>query len=108
MQKILTTSALALIRFYRRHISHRKGWCCIHAQVHRKGTCSQYGLKVFTEHDPFTALRLLRARLCECRLTYRTWVARMNKDQYLEHCRRRGIMASPHEALLRRFKLRAT
>jgi putative component of membrane protein insertase Oxa1/YidC/SpoIIIJ protein YidD len=62
---------LAAIRFYRRHISPRKGFSCAH-RVHRGGpSCSTYGYRAVQRHGALIGLALIRRRLTRCGDVYR-------------------------------------
>ena len=108
MQNPLSTLAISFIDIYRRYLSHRKGYCCAHHRFRREGTCSEYGRKVFVEHNPFTAFRLLRRRLEECSLVYEAYVSRMSGIEYERHWQARGFLLSPHQAWIEKWKHRRT
>jgi putative component of membrane protein insertase Oxa1/YidC/SpoIIIJ protein YidD len=57
---------LAAIRFYRRHVSPRKGFACAY-RVHAGGcSCSTLSLRAVSRHGAWRGLGVLRLRLQEC------------------------------------------
>lgn len=57
---------LAAIRFYRRHVSPRKGFACAY-RVHVGGcSCSALGLRAVSRYGAWRGLGVLRLRLQEC------------------------------------------
>jgi putative component of membrane protein insertase Oxa1/YidC/SpoIIIJ protein YidD len=58
--------AVAMIRFYQRQLSPRKGFSCAY-RVHTGGTsCSGYGARVIERHGVVLGSALLRRRLQAC------------------------------------------
>lgn len=78
--------ALALIRFYRKWISPHKGFRCAHHAVHGQGTCSGYGLEVFSMHAFPEAWSRLMHRFRECGQAYK----HVSASREEEERRRRG------------------
>jgi putative component of membrane protein insertase Oxa1/YidC/SpoIIIJ protein YidD len=62
--------AVGAIGLYRRYLSPLKGFSCAHNAVHRRGSCSSFGLKVFERYRFGPAMTLLRRRLDDCRRAY--------------------------------------
>lgn len=63
--------ALAMIRFYQRRLSPRKGFSCAY-RVHTGGlSCSAYGAAVIARFGTVTGLALLRRRLKRCTAQHR-------------------------------------
>ena len=59
---------LASIRFYRRHVSPRKGFACAY-RVHGGGcSCSALGLRAVSRYGAWQGLGVLRLRLRECQV----------------------------------------
>ena len=67
---------LAAIRFYRRHLSPRKGFACAY-RVHVGGcSCSMLGLRAVSRYGAWRGLGVLRLRLRECHAAAQAWRAR--------------------------------
>ena len=58
--------SLRAIRFYQRHLSPRKGFCCAHRGATGGDSCSAYGYRVIGRRGLRQGLRLLRRRLDAC------------------------------------------
>lgn len=56
-----------LIDFYRKNLSHLKGYKCSYGVSKGNYTCSTYGRKVFLRFPFFTAIKLLRRQFERCR-----------------------------------------
>ena len=67
--------ALAIIRCYQKWISPHKGFRCAYQKFYRRESCSNFGLRVFEQHPPLAAWRLLRDRLGECKTAYDAFLA---------------------------------
>lgn len=65
-------SALAIeaIGLYRRHLSPRKGFRCAHHALHNRGSCSDFGLRVYGRLSFLEATVLMVRRLRDCRSAY--------------------------------------
>ena len=57
---------IALIRFYQRHLSPRKGYCCAHRKLHGGASCSQFGLRVLESQSLLLFLPMMRRRFDRC------------------------------------------
>lgn len=71
----MTTLAVGAIGVYRRYLSPWKGFRCAHAALHGRGSCSDFGLRVYERHPFATATALMRRRFAACRRAYLTLVA---------------------------------
>ena len=65
--RLLAHAAVILIRGYQRWISPLKGYCCAHNVLHRRGTCSHFGLSAISKSGLVRGLGDLRIRLSDCR-----------------------------------------
>ena len=66
----MTTLAVGAIGVYRRYLSPLKGFSRAHNALHRSGSCSDFGLKVYQRHGWTLATAMLRRRLQVCRMPY--------------------------------------
>ena len=66
LDSLLHRLALGLIRFYRKHLSHRKGYRCAWGVHTGRGTCSTVGLRAFRKAGFFKGLALLRRQFRRC------------------------------------------
>lgn len=71
----MTTIASTAVHLYRRFISPYKGFRCAHQAVHGRGSCSNYGLRVYDRRPFGQATALLKRRLEACRAAYQRVVA---------------------------------
>ena len=58
------------IELYQRHVSPRKGFCCAHNYLHRRGSCSQFAKRVVLRHGVVRFLSLMRLRFSACRKAF--------------------------------------
>lgn len=84
-RNILAVSAITL---YRKWISPYKGFRCAHQAILGQGSCSAYGLDVFSTRPFREALSLMRKRLSECRETYEHAMSSESEEE--RERRRRG------------------
>lgn len=63
----MKTICLALINFYQRFISPRKGFCCAHHQLHKGQTCSNAIKFIIRDNSFGTWLPLINARFQACK-----------------------------------------
>lgn len=68
MPSAFTVALLGLIRFYRRHLSHRKGYRCAWGQATGRDTCSGVGLRVVRRTGAWRGLLLMRRQFDRCTL----------------------------------------
>lgn len=68
--------ALAAIRFYQRHLSPRKGFCCAYRAHTGRASCSTLGYRAIRRFGVFSGLRLLRQRLGKCGIAHRRYSLR--------------------------------
>ncbi len=71
----MSTMAVGAIGVYRHYLSPLKGFRCAHAALHHRGTCSDFGLRVYGRHAFSKATAMLRRRFAECRSAYRVLMA---------------------------------
>lgn len=62
---------LSAIRFYQRHISPYKGFCCAYRAHTGRASCSMLGYRAVRYHGAFRGLAVLRLRLAKCGVAYR-------------------------------------
>lgn len=69
-----TLDGLALkgIRFYQRHVSPRKGFCCAHAALHGGEGCSAAVARIIREDGVLAGRGRIAARFAACREAYNT------------------------------------
>jgi uncharacterized protein len=65
--------ALAAIRFYQRHLSAHKGFCCAYRFHTGRASCSMLGYRAIRRHGLWVGLVLLRARLGKCGVAHRRY-----------------------------------
>lgn len=63
--------ALAAIRFYQRHISPRKGFCCAFAAYTGERSCSALGYRAIRRFGVIDGMLVLDRRLARCGTAYR-------------------------------------
>ena len=68
MPSVFTTALLGLIRFYRRHLSHRKGYRCAWGQASGRDTCSGVGLRAVRRTGAWRGLLLMQRQFDRCTL----------------------------------------
>lgn len=68
MPPVFTTALLGLIRFYRRHLSHRKGYRCAWGQASGRDTCSGVGLRAVRRTGAWRGLLLMQRQFDRCTL----------------------------------------
>ena len=68
---LLDRTALAAIRFYRRHLSARKGFSCAYRCHTGCASCSTLGLRAIRRHGLWSGLALLKQRLERCGVAHR-------------------------------------
>lgn len=68
MPSAFSVALLGLIRFYRRHLSHRKGYRCAWGQATGRDTCSGVGLRVVRRAGAWRGLLLMRRQFDRCTL----------------------------------------
>lgn len=66
LRSLPKTLALALIAFYRRVLSPRKGFRCAYAAITGKHSCSAYGQRAVEKHGVSLGVRLITRRLQKC------------------------------------------
>lgn len=69
--------ALAAIRFYQRHLSPHKGFCCAYRQHTGAGSCSELGHRAIRRHGVFQGLGVLNRRLTLCGVAHRRFDPRV-------------------------------
>lgn len=63
----LTSPIVWIIHAYRKWLSPIKGWTCAHGQEHKRNTCSQMGLRIFSKTpNPIKGLLLLQRQFDRC------------------------------------------
>jgi len=67
----MKTLALAAIRFYQRHMSPHKGFCCAYANYSGHASCSVLGYRAIRRFGAWQGLFVLNARLEKCGIAYR-------------------------------------
>lgn len=67
--------ALALIRFYQRHLSPRKGFCCAYRTHTGRQSCSALGYRAVRRFGVIGGVRVLRARTHLCGVAHRRYAA---------------------------------
>lgn len=65
--------ALAAIRFYQRHLSPRKGFCCAYRHYTGRASCSQLGYRAIRRLGLLHGLAALRIRLTRCGIAHRRY-----------------------------------
>ena len=68
--------ALATIRFYQRHLSPRKGYCCAYRHHTGRASCSQLGYRAIRRLGLWRGLLALRIRLGRCGVAHRRYSRR--------------------------------
>jgi uncharacterized protein len=63
----MSNPAILTIQAYRRILSPHKGFRCAHHAIYRKGSCSDFGLRVFKVHQFVVGVLLMARRFAECR-----------------------------------------
>jgi putative component of membrane protein insertase Oxa1/YidC/SpoIIIJ protein YidD len=63
--------ALAFIRFYQRHISPYKGFCCAYRACTGHASCSALGYRAISRFGLMQGVGILRQRLHKCGVAYR-------------------------------------
>ena len=71
----MSTMAVGAIGLYRRHISPRKGFRCAHGVLHHRGSCSDFGLRVYERYSLGRATALMLRRFAACRAACQTLLA---------------------------------
>jgi putative component of membrane protein insertase Oxa1/YidC/SpoIIIJ protein YidD len=67
---MMRTLVIALITFYQRYISPRKGFRCAHAALHHGDSCSGAVKRIIREEGVFRGYGKIRQRFRECKLAY--------------------------------------
>ncbi|MGC4077928.1 MAG: membrane protein insertion efficiency factor YidD [Rubrivivax sp.] len=62
---------LAAIRFYQRHLSPHKGFCCAYRHHTGRASCSALGYRAVRRYGVFTGLGLTRQRTRLCGVVHR-------------------------------------
>ena len=62
---------LSAIRFYQRHISPYKGFCCAYRAHTGRASCSMLGYRAVRYHGAWRGLAVLRQRLAKCGVAHR-------------------------------------
>ncbi|MFD1730078.1 membrane protein insertion efficiency factor YidD [Deinococcus malanensis] len=65
--RFLDALALRAIRFYGRHLSPRKGFCCARAAVHGGESCSAAVARIIRDDGLIAGRRRVAERFAECR-----------------------------------------
>ncbi len=65
---MLNSIIVAGIRFYRKHLSHRKGYRCAYGAATGRSTCSTVGLRAFRRAGAWRGLLLLNRQFDRCAL----------------------------------------
>ena len=60
-------SVIALIAFYQKHLSPRKGFVCAHRKRHGGDSCSQYARRLVETQGVIAAWKAMPRRFAECR-----------------------------------------
>lgn len=63
---MLNSLILGAIRFYRKHLSHRKGYRCAYGMATGRSTCSTVGLRAFRRAGAWRGLLLLNRQFDRC------------------------------------------
>lgn len=63
--------ALAAIRFYQKHISPHKGYCCAYAAYTGDSSCSALGYRAIRQLGVWDGLAILDRRLARCSIAHR-------------------------------------
>lgn len=72
--------AIGSIRFYQKHLSHRKGYKCAHGVLHQNGTCSSIILNI-VKTEPLTKwYSLIRGQFNNCKVALKTIEEQKEKD----------------------------
>jgi putative component of membrane protein insertase Oxa1/YidC/SpoIIIJ protein YidD len=66
----LHSVAIAVIIFYQRHLSPKKGYSCAHRRLHGGDSCSEYVKKALGDKSLFETTLLARQRFKECNIAY--------------------------------------
>ncbi|GMA13738.1 membrane protein insertion efficiency factor YidD [Deinococcus metallilatus] len=66
----LDTLTLSGIRFYQRHLSRRKGFCCAHAALYGGESCSAAVARIIREEGLLKGRARIAARFRECRAAH--------------------------------------
>jgi putative component of membrane protein insertase Oxa1/YidC/SpoIIIJ protein YidD len=74
---MLGSGAIALIGFYQRHLSLRKGWCCAYHIHTGKASCSRFARRAIGLVGPWRGLALLARRLAVCSASARALATAM-------------------------------
>ncbi len=61
---------LAGIRFYQRHLSRHKGFCCAHAALHGGESCSAAVARIVREDGLLGGRPRIARRFADCRAAY--------------------------------------
>jgi putative component of membrane protein insertase Oxa1/YidC/SpoIIIJ protein YidD len=69
--------ALGAIRFYQRHLSPHKGFCCAYRQHTGAGSCSELGHRAIRRYGVFQGLSVLNRRLTLCGVAHRRFDPRV-------------------------------
>lgn len=85
---------LGAIRFYQRHLSPRKGFCCAYRHHTGRASCSALGFRVVRRFGAWAGLGLLRRRLHLCGVAYR----RYNPPRFRPFVSQRGECDLPCDA----------
>ena len=76
----LDAVCLALINFYQRHLSPRKGYRCAHARLHGGAGCSGFARDAIEHRGLRAALPQVRARFGACKAAAQTLRAERRVD----------------------------
>lgn len=68
--------ALGAIRFYQRHLSPHKGFCCAYRHHTGRASCSQLGYRAIRRLGLLRGLAALRVRLTRCGIAHRRYIRR--------------------------------
>ncbi|GAA5501600.1 hypothetical protein Dxin01_01336 [Deinococcus xinjiangensis] len=68
----LDRAALSGIRFYQRHLSRHKGFCCAHAALHGGESCSAAVARIVREAGVLAGRSRIAQRFADCRAAYAT------------------------------------
>jgi putative component of membrane protein insertase Oxa1/YidC/SpoIIIJ protein YidD len=66
----LRSVAIAVIVFYQRYLSPKKGYSCAHTRLHGGDSCSEYVKKALGDKSLFETTILARKRFKECNIAY--------------------------------------
>jgi putative component of membrane protein insertase Oxa1/YidC/SpoIIIJ protein YidD len=72
---------IALIVFYQRFISPRKGFSCAHRRLHSGLSCSHAIRQIIEQHGVMAGYPLIRLRFSECRQAYLALVAEQENQE---------------------------